>query len=228
MFIQPEELGFDLANLIERVTSEWANTRADKAIKLDPESLEDFITFEMDLRHLRQEEPDGNVTFSASASEPEFQEAAIAGLDRWLRDEKRRRGLMTSCDNNIGMLHPPKDNPPQWLEVGDESWGPTDIRKRKPRLLYRPALPPRLPYRTGTGSKLSFRAIAMVLLLVVPAFFGAYWLQKLTQIDSPFIHFVGMFAGIVFGAGVIVGISRHIRPTHKRQRSGSSTSDLRR
>lgn len=208
MFIQPEELGFDLSVLIERVTSEWLNTRADKAIELDPESLEDFITFEMDFRHLRQVEAGGNVTFSASASEPEFQEAAVAGLHRWLRDEKRRRGLVTSNDNDMAILHRPKDNPPQWLEVGDESWGPTDMRKRKPRPLYRPTLPPRLPYRTGTGSKLSFRAIAMVLLLVVPAFFGAYWLQKLTQIDSPFIHVVGMFAGIVFGAGVIVGISR--------------------
>ena len=35
-----------------------------------------------------------------------------------------------------------KEQPPYWLEVGDENWGPTDLRKRKPRSL---PLPPPLP-----------------------------------------------------------------------------------
>jgi hypothetical protein len=79
---------------------------------------------------------------------------------------------------------PPQSEPPCWLQVGDESWGPA-----------------------GSRNKLSFGAIATALLVAVPAFFGAYWLHKLTQIDSPLVYLAGTFGGILTGAGVIVGMA---------------------
>jgi hypothetical protein len=78
----------------------------------------------------------------------------------------------------------PRSEPPFWLQVGDQSWGPT-----------------------GSRNILSFGAIATTLLVAVPAFFGAYWLHKLTQIDSPFVYLAGTFGGILIGAGLIVGMA---------------------
>jgi hypothetical protein len=72
----------------------------------------------------------------------------------------------------------PQSEPPFWLQVGD-----------------------------GSPNKLSLGAIATVLLVAVPAFFGAYWLHQLTQIDSPFVYLAGTFGGMLIGAGVIVGMA---------------------
>jgi hypothetical protein len=79
---------------------------------------------------------------------------------------------------------PPQSEPPFWLQAGDESWGPT-----------------------GSRNKLSLGAIGTASLVAVPAFLGAYWLHKLTQIDSPLVYFAGTFGGILIGAGVIVGMA---------------------
>lgn len=34
-----------------------------------------------------------------------------------------------------------RNQPPHWLQVGDENWGATDLRKRKGRPIPKPALP---------------------------------------------------------------------------------------
>jgi hypothetical protein len=33
------------------------------------------------------------------------------------------------------------EDPPHWLQVGDENWGPTDLRKRGPRPIVKPRFP---------------------------------------------------------------------------------------
>jgi hypothetical protein len=97
----------------------------------------------------------------------------------------------------------PKHEPPHWLQVGDESWGQTDVRKRKPRPLSRPALPPRLPY-PNSGSKLPFRELLIFLVVIAVNLAGAIWLQKLVRTESSFLLVVGMFAALFLELGVFI------------------------
>jgi hypothetical protein len=64
---------------------------------------------------------------------------------------------------------PPKNEPPHWLQVGDENWGPTNLRKHKaPPLSAPPPLPAVWeigvqPHRSGWWW---LRGVATILALV--------------------------------------------------------------
>lgn len=97
----------------------------------------------------------------------------------------------------------PKDDPPHWLKVGDESWGPTDMRRREPRSLPpRPQLP-RLPPRTRNPP--SFRAALTALLLLLPAFVAGFWIQKISDSRSFGVYMAGMIGGLFLELIALVG-----------------------
>jgi hypothetical protein len=93
---------------------------------------------------------------------------------------------------------PPRDEPTHWLKVGDENWGPTNMRKREQRPLSRPKLPP-LPPRAGPHSAkpLSPTQIIAVILAFLPPFIVGFWLQKFSNSDAPWVFAVG-FIGVCF------------------------------
>ena len=72
---------------------------------------------------------------------------------------------------------PPRNDPPHWLQVGDENWGPTDMRKRKGRPIYKPPLP---SVWFGGGSRSDWSIFAVLVWLAVLALLGAliYWLRQ--------------------------------------------------
>jgi hypothetical protein len=45
----------------------------------------------------------------------------------------------------------PREEPPYWLQVGDENWGPTDMRKKGAGEFWRPERP-KIPRRTFWGN----------------------------------------------------------------------------
>jgi hypothetical protein len=78
MFVGAMELSFDLAGLMMRTTAEWSESEG----SIPAGSSMDFVVEELTIRGLRQFDDTG-VAFDASASEGQFREAIIAGLNRW-------------------------------------------------------------------------------------------------------------------------------------------------
>lgn len=108
-------------------------------------------------------------------------------------------------------------NPPHWLQVGDESWGPTDLQKRKARPLPLPV--PRLPIwapfvlrrsRRPTQQEPSLREAALyttlVIVVALPALCAGIWLQRATDPDSTFICFVGCLAALFAELFAFLGV----------------------
>jgi|GEM_PF-5850395 hypothetical protein len=73
---------------------------------------------------------------------------------------------------------PPKNDPPHWLQVGDENWGPTDMRKHKGRPIHKPPLPS--VWFGGDESRSDWSIFAVLAWLAVLVLLGAliYWLRQ--------------------------------------------------
>ena len=90
MFVRKEDLPFDLAEVIKRAVAEWSRIAETGLADPPVESYGDFIAEEMNARALRQIGPEDGALFEASASESQFRDAIISGLDRWLIATERK------------------------------------------------------------------------------------------------------------------------------------------
>src|ERR1035441_2838425 len=99
------------------------------------------------------------------------------------RDLRRRatiRPMDTGQHNpnpNDAQVDQKQNQPPHWLQVGDENWGPADMRKRKARPL--PGPPP-LPSVWGSKTETHWSFIEVIVWVAALLLLGAllYWLRE--------------------------------------------------
>ena len=85
MFVRASELPFDLKALIEQTIENWSAIKATGAVREPTDSFGDFIAAELNASGLRSvSDSHDDALFNAAASETEFRNGVIAGLDRWL------------------------------------------------------------------------------------------------------------------------------------------------
>ena len=77
---------------------------------------------------------------------------------------------------NESQIDEKRTQPPHWLQVGDENWGPTDMRRRKGRPL--PAPP--LPSLWGSKNEPHWSFIEVIAWVAALFLLGAllYWLRE--------------------------------------------------
>jgi hypothetical protein len=85
MFVRASELPFDLKAVIEQTIENWSAIKS-AGVGLEPtESYGDFIAAELNASGLRSVSGGhDDALFNATASEAEFRNGVVAGLDRWL------------------------------------------------------------------------------------------------------------------------------------------------
>src|SRR5437016_10377010 len=101
-----------------------------------------------------------------------------------------------------------KNDPPHWLQVGDENWGPTDLHKQKARPLPQPLRLPSLPVAprrfrrlafTSAPQPLSWRDLgyaAVAIVVLAPSVGFGVWLERLAGGNAPPVLLAGCMAGI--------------------------------
>lgn len=72
-----------------------------------------------------------------------------------------------------------RNEPPHWLQVGDENWGPTDMCKRKVRPITKPPLPS-VWFGGDDESKSDWSFVEVIAWLAALVLLGAliYWLRQ--------------------------------------------------
>lgn len=88
MFVPPEALPFDMADLIARTIEEWRDAKAAATPNPECEAVGDFIVAELNRSKLRQF--DGLVAlFEDAASEDRYGDHIVIALELWLAAESR-------------------------------------------------------------------------------------------------------------------------------------------
>lgn len=91
MFVPRDQLGFDLADLLEKTVGEWSGIKGTELVQPNTETYGGYIAAELTTRNLRQADPDSDdALFDANAPEGQFREAVIWALDRWLIESEVR------------------------------------------------------------------------------------------------------------------------------------------
>jgi hypothetical protein len=90
MFVPPDRLAFDLANVAAQAIADWEAIQPLGFRRPVVDSCGDFIVAEMEARGLRQL-VDTNAWFDSAAAPADFRDCIFAALDRWLIEVSQRR-----------------------------------------------------------------------------------------------------------------------------------------
>jgi hypothetical protein len=85
MFVPPESLPFNMAELVERSIADWYSTQPPGTRSPEVESVGDFIVAELNRRKLRYF--DGLIALFEDDADPEaYRESVLFALNLWLID----------------------------------------------------------------------------------------------------------------------------------------------
>jgi len=102
-FVTRDQLGFDLAALIEDAIDDWSKISGTAIDDPPSEACGDFIASEMDARGLHRDDPASDEAFFDADPPPaQFRDAVLAGLNRWLIETEPVHPLTTAEADEYG------------------------------------------------------------------------------------------------------------------------------